>query len=142
MKLRKMKAYMLRKSDTQWVLLQNVSKIGGAAYAEDFVDDVSKDADARDEGPGSVSVRVGRGFNYHFWDDAGRVDIDPEDIAGIFTTMEAKSVLHDANDPDDREEAKYLLSVGADYWLDKAAQWDQWKTNGDVSWLYALGKLF
>ena len=53
-------------------------------------------------------------------------------VAGVLVTTQARLVLDDPNGPDDRDQARYVLGVGADYWLSLAAQWDQWKTNGDV----------
>ena len=136
--LRNMKAYLLRKSDRKWVLLQDTQNIQGAAYREDFANDESKEADVRQENGNSISIRTGGGYNYHYWDEAGRVTIDPNDIAGIFSTIEARAILNDPNGVDDRKDAKYLLSMGADYWESLSAVWRNWETNGDVRPLHTL----
>lgn len=129
--IRDLKAYVLRKSDNQWHLLQEARRIEGAAYREDFVDDLNRPADIRVESDGSVSVVAGDGYNFHFW-APGRVPIDPQDIAGIFIVVQARLILHDPTQPDDRAQARYLLSIGGDYWLTTSAQWDQFRTNGDI----------
>jgi hypothetical protein len=132
---RNMATYVLSKRTGQWQRVQFALAVEGAAYREDFVNDESKAPDKRREPDGTVSVRAGNGFNYHFW-PPGRASIDPADIGGVFTTVQARLILHDPAQPDDRATARYLLGMGADYWLDQAAQWDNFRTNGDV----AIGK--
>ena len=130
--MRNMKAYLFSKRDQAWHLLQEAERIEGAAYVEDFVDDVNKPADVRYGEEGTVAVKLEEGYNYHFWPAAGRVPVDPDDVGGVFTTIQARLVLDDPAGPDDRAEARLLLSMGADYWLSLDADWDQWTTNGDV----------
>jgi hypothetical protein len=130
--IRDIKAYVL-KGDGQWHLLQSARRVEGAAYREDFAGDVNRAADVRLEDDGSISVKAGDGYNYHFWPSTGRASIDPHDIDGVFTTVQARLVIHDPDGPDDRDQARYLLGMGGDYWLSLTAQWDQWKTNGDIA---------
>lgn len=130
--IRDMNAYVLSKADGEWHLVQDADIVSGAAYREDFSGDVNRPADARFERSGVVSVTAGEGHNYHFWPSSGRVTIDPEDIAGVLVTAQARLILDDPDGPDDRDQARYVMGVGADYWLSLTAQWDQWKTNGDV----------
>jgi hypothetical protein len=131
--LRNIQAWYLGKRDGRWHLWQFSQVVDGAAYREDFVDDLNKPADVRHEKDGGLSVRLEEGYNYHFWPAGGRAVIDPLDIAGVFTTVQARLLVDDPDKPDDRPQARYLLSMGADYWLDLSAQWDQWKTNGDIA---------
>lgn len=125
------KAYILSK-DERWRLVQDASKIGGGAFIEDFKDNVNKAADARLEPDGTTSAVAGGGWNYHFWPASGRVKIDPKDVAGVFVTVQARLIVGDPAKPDDRAAARYVLSVGADYWSSVSADWDNFKTNGDV----------
>lgn len=135
--IRGLRAYLLSKRTGKWSLVSS-GEIEGAAYREDFADDANKPADVRPEPDGGgVSVRLEKGFNYHFWTKAGRVAITPEDLAGVFVTVQARLVADDPSRPDDRGRARYLLGVGADYWLALDSKWDNWKTNGDV----AIGRL-
>ncbi|MFN3684397.1 MAG: hypothetical protein ACK41F_10765 [Fimbriimonadaceae bacterium] len=134
--IRNLRAYLLSKKTGQWRLVSS-GDIEGAAYVEDFAGDVNKPADVRPEPGGGVSVRLERGFNYHFWAKGGRVPIEPEDLAGVFVTVQACLILGDPKGPDDRSKARVLLGAGADYWLAVDSKWDQWKTNGDV----AIGRL-
>jgi hypothetical protein len=130
--IRDMRAYILSKADGQWHLVQGSTLVSGAAYREDFSGDESRPADIRSEPDGTISVTAGEGHNFHFWPASGRVSIDPDDIAGVLVTAQTRLVLNDPDGPDDRDRARYVMGVGADYWQSLTAQWDQWKTNGDV----------
>jgi hypothetical protein len=130
--LKNIQTYVLSKRTNTWTRVQFSGDMEGAAYREDFVGDVSKSADIRVEETGGISVTAGGGYNFHFWPTSGRATIDPNDVKGVFTTIRARLVLADPSGPDDRREARYLLGMGADYWLDETAQWDNFKTNGDV----------
>ena len=110
------KAYMLSKSDRGWWLLQAAKVVEGAAFREDFVDDFNIPGDVRYEADGSISIKAGGGYNFHFWPPQ-RAGIVPNDIAGIFTTVQARLVIDDSSQPDDRSQARYLLNMGGDYWL-------------------------
>lgn len=131
--LRSIRLYVLSKADGNWHLLQSSAMVHGAAYVEDFAGDVNKPPAVRYEADGTLSVQAGDGYNYHFWPASGRASIDPADIAGVFSTVQARLILDDPNGIDDRASARYLLNMGADYWLSLSAQWDQWKTNGGVA---------
>ena len=130
--IRNIQAYMLSKQDGKWHLLTQSLLVQGAAYVEDFSNDTNKPANVRTESDGSISVTAGGGYNFHFW-APNRVTIDPNDIAGIFTTVQARLVVNNASLPDDRNKARYLLDMGGDYWLSLTAQWDNFKTNGGIA---------
>ncbi len=129
--IRNIRAYMLSKRDGQWYLLQSSTRVEGAAFREDFAGNVNKAADIRYEPDGSISVKAGQGYNFHFWTPS-RASIDPNNVAGIFTTVQARLVTDNPQQADDRFQARYLLGMGGDYWLSVTAKWDNWKTNGDI----------
>lgn len=130
--IRRMRTYVLSKRDGKWRRVQSSPGVAGAAYREDFSEDINKKADVRQEPEGGISVTAGGGYNFHFWPSGGRVTIDPRDIGGVFVTVEARLIVGDSREPDDRQRARYLLSVGADYWLSRSAKWDHFKTNDAV----------
>ncbi len=134
--IKNIKAYYLSKSDGKWHLLQSSTKVEGAAYREDFTGDINKPADIRYESDSSVSVKAGNGYNYHFWPTTGRAAINPNDVRGMFTTVQARLVVDNPKKRDDRSKARYLLSMGGDYWLNLTVEWDNWKTNED----FGIGK--
>jgi len=128
--IRDIQAYRLSKQDNQWHLLQSSHRVEGAAYRENFEDDFNKPADIRDEDDGSISVTAGNGYNFHFWTPE-RTTIDPSDIAAIWTTVQARLVVDDPALPDDRSQARYLLDVGGDLWINLTAEWDGFNNNID-----------
>lgn len=130
--LRNLETYYLSKKDNKWHLWNGSYGVEGSAYVENFADDINVDGDERVEPDGSVSVRTQPGYNYHFWSANGRTTIDPDDIKGVFSTCQARLIPHDKTLPDDRDSSTYMVSIGADYWKSLNAEWDQWKTNGDI----------
>ena len=130
--IRNIQAWYLSKRDGQWKSWQINQGISGSNYVEDFVDDKSITADIRDESAngGGISSTIRRGYNFHFW-PAQRASMDPTDIAGIWIVAESRLIVDDPSLPDNRGEARLMLSMGGDYWQSLDAQWDQWKTNRD-----------
>jgi len=102
--LRDLRAYVLSRRDGKWRLVVATRAPQGAAYAENFVEDAHRRTELRPEADGGVSVTAGGGYNFHFWGDH-RVEIDPSDIAGVFTTCQARLVVDDPSRPDDRARA-------------------------------------
>ena len=137
--LRNMQMYYFSKSQQKWIKLQDSVSVKGNAYIEDFKNNLNRPADQRNESAangGGISIKAGDGYNYHFWPTGGRANIDPTDIAVIYSTCQARLILENSNKPDDRNTARYLLSIGGDYWLDQSAGWNDLKTNGD----WAIGR--
>ena len=130
--IKDLEMYYLSKSDQKWHLLQKSVGVDGAAYVEDFAGDVNKPADKRIEPDGSVSVKAGGGYNFHFWSKLGRVKYPVNDVAGCYVTVKARLAVDKAELPDDRAKAKYVMSVGGDWWQNQTIAWDQWKTNADM----------
>lgn len=124
--------YYLSKKDNKWHLLQSAAIVSGANYREDFAGDVNKPANIRTESDGGISTTCGGGYNFHFWPSSGRITIPANDVAGCFVTVKARLIVGDKTKPDDRDTAKYLMSVGGDWWLSLTAPWDNWKTNWDI----------
>jgi hypothetical protein len=131
--LRNMQAWVLSKRTNTWSVVQSQMIVEGGAFREDFQGNASKAADIRKESTG-ISVTAGDGHNFHFWPKGGRAAIDPNDIKGVYITVKARLILNDPNGPDDRSQARYLLGVGADYWLNQTIGWqaNPW-VNGDVA---------
>ena len=135
--IRNMRAYVRSKRDRQWHLVQSTKDVAGAAYREDFARNDNVPAMLRAEADGGVSVKAGDGRNFHFWPHAGRAAIAPEDVAGVFVTVQARLVPDDPAKADDRHQARYLLGAGGDYWQTRKAKWFFWKTNKAI----AIGRL-
>ncbi len=132
--IRNMQLWYLSKKENRWKEWSISSNIAGANYAENFQNDTNIEADIRAEtdNGGGISSTLVTGYNFHFWNNDGRTEIDPEDIAGVWTSLESRLILDDPDATDDREEARLMMSAGADYWENVSIAWDQWKTNGDI----------
>jgi hypothetical protein len=130
--IRNLRAYQFSLRKQRWLLLQHSVSVEGAAFREDFSNNVNKPANLRREMDGSISALLTKGYNFHFWPTTGRVEIDPSDIAGIFIAAEARLAIDQPNRVDDRDNARYLMNVGGDYWLSLTAQWNHFKTNADI----------
>lgn len=130
--IKDMEMYYLSRIDSSWHLLQQTTSVAGAAYREDFANDENKAADLRQEPDGGVSITAGDGYNFHFWPTSGRSEWPVNEVIGCFVTVKARLILDDPNEVDDRNIAKYLISVGGDWWESLSAVWDNWTTNADM----------
>ncbi len=132
--IRNIRGYYLSNADGRWHVLQRSRSIEGEAYTEDFANNENHPANARPAPEGGLSVRLTRGYNFHFWPTVPRVNLPPvNDIKGIFTTVQARLVLDNPAAPDDRAKARYLLGMGADYWLDQDIQFQpNYASNDDI----------
>lgn len=120
--IRDMQTYFLSKSTGKWLLLQNTSDPDGASYFEDFSGDSNFPADVRTESDGSISAKTTAGYVFHFY-PSDRATINPNDIGGIVTTVEARLIVDNPAKPDDRSIAKFLLGSGADYYPALTGSW-------------------
>ncbi len=100
----------------------NGTSIAGNAYCEDFSCSNSAMVNRRAEPDGTFSVKVGNGYNYHFF-PLGRFTFDPGDVGGWIAIFEARLILDDPNGVDDRSIAQLLASAGADYWPTASGNW-------------------
>ena len=132
--LRDDQLWILSKSTGKWTEAQYPG-IQGGAFRSDFGDNGGRGITTKDEsnnGDG-LSVTAGNGFNYHFW-SGQRANIDPTDIAGIYSVFQARLIQDDLTKPDDRALAHYISSGGADYWRSQDAGWkSDWSNNGGVN---------
>ena len=117
--MRNMRTYIKSRSTGKWVLRGNPSSTTGLYYGKP-----STNLPARDEvvlrragASSTVKVPENRGYFWHGWSNAGRLTIDPTDIAAILVTVQARLMVADPSKPDDRHKAQLGLQVGADYYL-------------------------
>jgi Ca2+-binding RTX toxin-like protein len=122
--LQNIQTFILSKSTGQWVKIQDSQAVDGAAFRENYVGNVNRPANGIKLPDGSIAVTAGQGFNYHFWPASGKIEIDPNDIAGIVTSVEARLVVADPSQPDDRNSANYVLNMGGDYWRNTSVPWN------------------
>lgn len=101
--IRDARAYMLSRRDRQWHLLQSDVEVEVEGGMFDFVAGTQTDADIRAEPEGGISITAEGRACFHFWGHwpKSRVPIQPDDIAGVFTTVQARLVLDEPTGPDD-----------------------------------------
>jgi hypothetical protein len=120
--IRNMETYFLSRSTNTWLLLQNTSQPDGANYLENFSNDSNVPADIRTEPDGTVSAKPGNGYVFHFY-PSDRASINPNDIGGIVVTIQARLIMDNPAEADDRSIAKYLVGAGADYYPALTGGW-------------------
>ena len=111
----------LLKTDGKWYTVQGGTP-GGATFVENFANNSSMDAGARDESNNeegvSVIVVVGpwAGHNYHFWSSGYRAYVDVNTVVGVYTSVEMRLIKNNPNRPDDRAQCKNIGMMGGDWW--------------------------
>ena len=111
--IKELRLYLLSKSTGQWTIAQADNAIAGAAFLEAFGG--NKKATIFATPDGGQAVQPGNGYNFHFWPAGGSVPMNPGDVGGVIVTCRARLVTVDPSLPDDRDVARYVLNVGADY---------------------------
>lgn len=126
--------WLKSKSTGQWTRLAFSNSFGGHAVSPDFRYEIFGDSPQRDlrteAETGYSSVRLiysptvpNANYpypNYPYWcfhGYAGGVqNIDGPDIADVVISIKMALVVHDPNEADDREFARFTVGVGADYY--------------------------
>lgn len=102
--------YTLSKTGT-WKLVSS-GAIGGGAYPENYATNTSGNI-SKISIPGGVSVKLIKGFNFHFYLNRAVLD---SSYAGVYATFKARKVMDNPGGVDDRNIAQYVMNVGGDYW--------------------------
>lgn len=113
--LRDLAGWWLRRSDGTWHPLGRTRTVWGAEFAEDFAGNTSWPADTIGIPGEGLAVKLTPGRCFHFyWRQRG--GFDPDDLAGLVCWFEARLVTDSPAGPDDRDVARFVASVGADYY--------------------------
>jgi hypothetical protein len=132
--LRRQLTLVCHGSARRWSLLQGAAT-EGAAFRPDYAGNVAKPAGT----PGFIesgadAIAFGTDSAYHFWPRTGRSSLPPGELCGMLVLVEARA---EPVAPHGYREPHLLLGLGADYWLNKTAPWDNYRSNRDV----AIGRL-
>ncbi len=122
--LRDLQAWVLQRGAHQWRRIQFSSDLGGAAFAEDY--DGATVPGRYDASPTVTSAQLVSGHNFHFWPDAGRVELTAFDVAAVTVALEAR--LESQPQP---TAPCLVLSVGGDMWQSLTAAAGR-SASGDV----------
>lgn len=136
-------------SQHKWIELLNTPQVQGAHFDESFATNNSINADLRNEPDGGISTTMVPDYNFHFWPTGNRATINPSDVGGVYTTVQARLIEDNPTGTNDLSAAKYLVNVGADYWTtttsaypNNAAVFEgrfdyaspQWQSFNAISW--------
>ncbi len=114
--VRHMRTYVLSRRTGQWLRIGADATIDGELYPKTLTGAPMSSADLRQEPDGSTSIGVPGGDRvFHGWSGA-RQQIDPADVMAVHVTLQARLMV---NRLDDRDQAKLLIQVGADYYPDR-----------------------
>lgn len=132
--IRNMQVLVCHSAQREWVLLQQ-GKVEGAQFRPDYKGNINVPPAFSRHVAGITSVQFEKGTAYHFWPQQGRVELPPKNLCGILVLLQARTTLPAGQALSERDGV--LLGLGADYWRNKAAPWDNYQSNRDV----AIGRL-
>ena len=107
------KLLVLYEGATKWEIAQDTPVIEGGGWTEDFLRR-DQPMDMRVERDGSRSILPLEAHNAHFWAKIPFYKISGR-LRAVMSVAETRLVLADAQGTDDRDSAKYLIGVGADW---------------------------
>lgn len=132
LQIRSMHTFICSGPERRWSRAQHGS-IEGAEYRADFKNNANKAARYSSDGA-ITNVSFDAGNTFHFW-PKGRAHLPAGDICGVVVVLEARAV--DTRPTDSPRTGGYLMGLGADYWIDASAPYDNFRTNKGVG----LGRL-
>jgi len=108
--------WWLRASTGQWVkgLAPDVAGLSGGYYNEDFSGSQLSNITFNSQSDGGVALGMIANEVAHGFDPYPRIPIDPNDFGGAVSTIFARLVLTNPLGADDRANAHYIVSSGAD----------------------------
>lgn len=122
---RNMKAFYKSKRTGEWISWGSSPGVTGYATPKIGLFGGTVTEDKRVNSDGSVEVKppTDPDLAWHGWWDLGRVPIEAGDIDAVFVTVQARLVVDNPSLPDDRQAARLLFHVGADYYIDTNTSW-------------------
>ena len=139
-------------SNGQWTQVKYPSdNVGGAGFAEDFLNNQATQADIRDEANGHKSVRSGVGnaalpaggttgrtgvdgavgFNFHGFPD--RFNVNWSNVQAVVVSQAMRCIPNAGTDLTDCTQLGYTADVGLDSWATTSSNFDNFATHGGVS---------
>jgi len=115
--MRNMKLFILSRSTNQWSVLVSEQDMGGefCPHGSNYLHCTGGDNKRNESDGGGISIKPMAGNDFHGW-YGGRTAINGGDIKAVFVTLQSRLVLDSSANGDDRDSARYLFDVGADYY--------------------------
>jgi hypothetical protein len=114
--LRNEETWIYSKSQSKWEEIQSSVAPNGSLYYENLSGNATFPANLRLEADGGLSVKMVPGYTFQFFPQGSRPTIDPSDIGGVITTVDARLVVNNPAKPNDTDKAHYIVDSGGDYW--------------------------
>jgi hypothetical protein len=114
--LRNEETWIYSKSQSKWEEIQSSVAPNGSLYYENLSGNATFPANLRLEADGGLSVKMVPGYTFQFFPQGSRPTIDPSDIGGVITTVDARLVVDNPALPNDTANAHYIVDSGGDYW--------------------------
>ena len=123
--LRNMRAFYKSRAAGDWRPIGHSPGLSGYSTPKStlLAGTVAEDKRVRPGGSVEIKPPADPKYAWHGWWDRGRVAIEPQDLAAVFVTVQARLVQDDPALPDDRTRARLLVQVGADYYYDEKWRW-------------------
>lgn len=134
LEIRNFHTFICGGADKRWEHAQH-GRIEGAEFRADFQGNAAKRPAKLVFDGGTAAVLFDAGATFHFWPARGRIRLPGGNLCGVVVLLEARAAQPAANAS--TQSGGYLIGLGADYWIDMTAPWDNFKTNKGVG----LGRL-
>lgn len=134
LEIRNFHTFLCGGTDKRWAHVQQ-GRIEGAEFRADFQGNSAKKPSKLAFDGNTATVVFDAGSTFHFWPAGGRGRLPQGDLCGVVVLLEARAAQPKSSAP--TQSGGYLIGLGADYWIDMNAAWDNFKTNKGVG----LGRL-
>lgn len=117
-----LRLFIYSKRDQRWVRIDLAPSPEVTLWEYPF-----RHVSGQGQGPSDLLAATGKTYKpaypffYHGWGNAK--EIDAPDVGAVFAALEFRLAVVDSAQPDDRSRAKFVLSVGADYYPDMTLRW-------------------
>jgi hypothetical protein len=119
--VRNLRVYVLSQSTRQWSLV-DVKETPDVDLWQYPFERAGANSGKRSEESGGISVKPAYPNFHHGY--GNKQTINAPDVRAVYVSMDFRLVVDDANKPDDRANARYVLSAGADYYPGDGQDWN------------------
>lgn len=130
LQVRAMQVLLCAGPEHAWQLVQR-GAVEGRQFRADFAGNAATQAPHFERDAEFATIGFDAGTAFHFWPAQGRFDLPAAPLCGVLVLLQARL------DPAAPAGAQALIGLGADYWSDRRALWDRYRTNRDI----AIGRL-
>ncbi|HEY1089770.1 MAG TPA: hypothetical protein VGE47_01630 [Burkholderiaceae bacterium] len=115
--------------ERRWSLVQAPQPVEGAEFSPDFVNNANVKLPFLAKSQASNVVGWSIDGAFHFWPAGGRGALPTDSVCGVLVLLQARALPLTSSDA---KKPSILLGLGADYWLNKTAPWNNYTTNAGL----------